>query len=345
MSNFWQDLQKPFFVLAPMEDVTDVVFRQIVAEVARPDVFFTEFTNVDGLMSAGRPKLIRKFEFTKDQHPIVAQIWGLKPENYFEAAKLIVRLGFDGIDINMGCPEKAVLKVGACAALIDNRDLAKEIIAATRKGAGDLPVSIKTRIGLRQIQTEDWIGFLLDQNLDALIIHGRTASEMSKVPAHWDEVGKAVRLRDSKGLKTLIIGNGDVINRAHGLELADKYGADGLMIGRGIFADVAAFKKVSKVSNVSKVDKFDSVKSRADKIKIAKRHVRLFEKTWEGQPPEASPALKGGKNPQILKKFFKIYINGFDGASELRVRLMDARGYDEMVEVLEKSTRLFKGQG
>lgn len=316
MVNFWAELKKPFFVLAPMEDVTDVVFRQIVAGVARPDVFFTEFTNVDGLMSAGRPKLIRKFEFTQDQHPIVAQIWGLKPENYYEVAKLVVGLGFDGVDINLGCPERAVLKAGACAALIDNRELAKEIIEATKKGAGGLPVSVKTRIGLRRIQTVDWIGFLLEQNLDALIVHGRTALEMSKVPAHWDEIGKAVKLRDSKGLKTLIIGNGDVVDRQHGLELAEKYGVDGVMIGRGIFADVAAFGKVQKVQRTEK-----------DKIQIAIKHVKLFEKTWKGQ-----------KNPQTMKKFFKIYINGFDGASDLRVQLMEAITYEQMIEILTHSS-------
>lgn len=318
MVNFWLGLTQPFFVLAPMEDVTDVVFRQIVAGVARPDVFFTEFTNVDGLMSAGRLKLRRKFEFTPEQHPIVAQIWGLEPENYYEAAKMVVEMGFDGIDINMGCPERAVVKMGACAALINNRNLATEIIGATKKGAAGLPISVKTRLGLRQIQTEDWVGFLLEQKLDALAVHGRTASEMSKVPAHWDEIGKVVDMRDSLGVETLIIGNGDVADRAHGLALARKYRVDGVMIGRGIFANIAAFGKVQKGKKVEK--------SRKEKLEIAVGHVKLFEKTW-----------KGTKNPQILKKFFKIYISRFDGASELRVRLMDARGYEQMIEILLNS--------
>jgi tRNA-dihydrouridine synthase len=315
MSNFWAGLKKPFFVLAPMEDVTDIVFRQIVAGVARPDVFFTEFTNVDGLMSAGRPKLIRKFGFTSEQHPIVAQIWGLKPENYYEVAKMVAAMGFDGIDINMGCPERAVLKAGACAALIDNRNLATEIIDATKKGAGSLPVSVKTRLGLRQIQTEDWIGFLLGQKLDALTVHGRTASEMSKVPAHWDEIGKVVHMRDSLNLKTVIIGNGDIKDVADGLWHVDKFGVDGVMIGRGIFADVAAFEKSTKVQK--------NKSTKEEKIKLAVEHVKLFEKTWKGQ-----------KNPAILKKFFKIYINGFDGAGVLRARLMEATDYEQMVEIL-----------
>jgi len=326
MVNFWLGLTRPFFVLAPMDDVTDVVFRQIVAKVARPVVFFTEFTNVDGLMSAGRPKLIRRFEFTPQQHPIVAQIWGLKPENYLQTAKLIAGMGFDGIDINMGCPERAVIKAGACAALIENRTLAVEIIEATKKGAGGLPVSVKTRIGLRRLQTEDWVGFLLEQKLDALIVHGRTASEMSKVPAHWDEIAKVVRMRDSMGSETLIVGNGDVVDRADGVKKVKEFGVDGVMIGRGIFSNIAAFKKVSQVSRVDKFSFGKSKVSGAQKIKIAMEHVRLFEKTWKDQ-----------KNPQILKKFFKIYINGFDGASQLRESLMNTKSIEEIYAVLESA--------
>ncbi len=317
MKNFWQKLGKPFFVLAPMDDVTDVVFRQVVANVARPDVFFTEFTNVDGLMSRGRARLIHKFEFTAQQHPIVAQIWGMKPENYLEISKLIVAMGFDGIDINMGCPERGVLRAGACAGLIDNRKLAAEIISATIEGAGELPVSVKTRIGLKQIVTADWIGFLLGQKLAALTVHGRTASEMSKVPVHWDEIGKAVGIRDSMKVDTVVIGNGDVQNREHGVELAKKYRVDGIMIGRGIFGDVAAFAQSIKVQ--------EHKSTREEKIKIAIEHVKLFEKTWGKN-----------KNPQLLKKFFKIYISGFDGAAELRTRLMLTSDYSQMLEILEK---------
>lgn len=312
MLNLWQKLKRPFFTLAPMEDVTDTVFRQIVAGTARPDVFFTEFTNVDGLMSAGREKLIRKFEYTEVELPIVAQIWGLKPENYFEVSKQIVEMGFDAIDVNMGCPERDVIKTGACAALINNRGLAAEIITAVKEGAGDLPISVKTRIGLRQIQTEDWIEFLLEQGLDCLTVHGRTASEMSKVPAHWDEIAKVVNLRDSMDVPTVIIGNGDVADRKDGLAKVEKYGVDGVMIGRGIFSNLWAFD--GKVREVQKVQK----------VRKAIDHVKLFEKTWGKD-----------KNPQILKKFFKIYINGFDGAADLRVRLMATSNYRQMLEILQ----------
>src|SRR5436190_3288770 len=207
MVNIWQSLKKPIYILAPMEDVTDTVFRRIVMQTGKPDLFFTEFTNVEGMFSKGDKKVNQRLQFTQKEKPIIAQIWGLKPENYFKAGKLLAEMGFDGIDINMGCPEKNIIKKGACSGLIHNPSLAKEIIHATKEAAGNLPVSVKTRIGFKEIQTEKWIGFLLEQNLAALTIHGRTAAEMSAVPAHWDEIGKAVERRSEKKLPTLIIGN------------------------------------------------------------------------------------------------------------------------------------------
>ena len=303
-----------------MDDVTDTVFRQIVAVAARPDVFFTEFTNVDGLMSKGREMLIRKLEFAEAERPIVAQVWGLKPGNFYEASKQILEMGFDGVDINMGCPQRDVIKAGACAALINNRSLAKEIIKAAKEGAGNLPVAVKTRIGLSQIETESWTGFLLAQGLDSLTVHGRTVSEMSRVPAHWDEIGKAVRIRDSMEVDTLIIGNGDVVDRADGIAKSKEYGVDGVMIGTGIFDDLWAFSR-----KVSKVDKFDYVKSKVSKVSKALEHVRLFEKTWGAE-----------KNLQILKKFFKIYISGFEGASDFRSGLMNAKSYSEIYAILDR---------
>jgi tRNA-dihydrouridine synthase len=213
MKNFWKDLKKPIFAQAPMEDVTDTVFRQMIIKCGRPDVFFTEFTNVDGMCSRGRDKVGKRLIFTPAERPIVAQIWGSKPENFLETAKLIKLKRFDGIDINMGCPEKSVVKKGLGGALIDNQPLAKEIILATKEGAGGLPLSIKTRIGVKNIQTEKWAEFLLGFNLDCLIIHGRTIAEMSESPTHWDEIGKVVKLRNSLKLKTLIIGNGDIKTR------------------------------------------------------------------------------------------------------------------------------------
>ncbi|MDE2025636.1 MAG: tRNA-dihydrouridine synthase, partial [Patescibacteria group bacterium] len=194
--NIWHTLKKPIFILAPMEDVTDTVFRQIIMACGRPSLFFTEFTNVDGMASAGDEEVSKRLRFTQKEGPIIAQVWGMKPENYFSAAGRIAEMGYDGIDINMGCPQKAVVSRGACSALIKNPSLAKEIIQATREGAKGLPVSVKTRIGFKTNVLDTWIGFLLEQQLDALAIHARTASEMSKVPAHWEVMPAAVTIRN-----------------------------------------------------------------------------------------------------------------------------------------------------
>ncbi len=296
-----------------MEDVTDTVFRQIIVKCGCPDVFFTEFTNVEGMCSRGRDKVGKRFIYTKIEHPIVAQIWGLDPAKFLETAKLIKLRGFDGIDINMGCPEKSVVKKGACAALINNPQLAKEIIMATREGAGGLPISVKTRIGIKDIQTEKWAGFLLGLNLDALTIHGRTAAEMSDVPNHWDEIEKVVRLRDSLKLKTLIIGNGDVESREDAMEKVKKYGVDGVMIGRGIFNNLWIYNKNIDPAKISY----------QKKLKLLIEHITLFDKTWGKN-----------KNFSIMKKFYKIYISGMPNASEIRTKLMSFQTAEETLNFL-----------
>ncbi|HSX23500.1 MAG TPA: tRNA-dihydrouridine synthase, partial [Candidatus Saccharimonadales bacterium] len=229
--DIWDQLPKPFFVLAPMDDVTDTVFRQMIANIAPPDLYFTEFVNVDGLQSPGRPKLLPKLRFEKKEKPIIAQIWGKNPENYYKTAQDLVGMGFDGIDINMGCPVKDVVKNGCCVALINNRELAVEIIQATREGGGSLPVSVKTRLGFNEVDLS-WHELLLKQKLNALSIHGRTRSQMSKVPADWTKIGEIREIRDRLSPATLIVGNGDVKNRRHGLELAAQHRLDGIMIGR-----------------------------------------------------------------------------------------------------------------
>jgi tRNA-dihydrouridine synthase len=203
MKNFWLDLPTPFFILAPMEDVTDIVFRGMVckANAGMPQVLFTEFTNCDGICSVGQSRVIHRLKYDPSQRPIVAQIWGKTPLNYEETAKLCLELGFDGIDINMGCPEKSVIKQGACSALINNKTLAKEIIEACKRGTtGQIPISVKTRIGFNKIQTDEWIGFLLQQDIQALIIHGRTVAGNDE-PANWSEIKKTVTIRDQTALK------------------------------------------------------------------------------------------------------------------------------------------------
>jgi tRNA-dihydrouridine synthase len=203
-------LPQPFFVLAPMDDVTDTVFRQVVASCAPPDLYFTEFVNVDGLQSPGRERLMKKLQYTDEEQPLIAQIWGKDPANFEKTAAELVDMGFAGVDLNMGCPEKNVVNNGVCSALINDRPLASEIITATQRGvAGRVPVSVKTRIGFNAIDLT-WIEFLLTHDLDMLTVHARTRKEMSNVPAHWDVMGDIRALRDRISPRTLIVGNGDV---------------------------------------------------------------------------------------------------------------------------------------
>lgn len=323
MKNFWNNLKKPILIQAPMEDVTDTVFRQIISKCGKPDVFFTEFTNVEGLCSRGFENVAKKLKFTEVERPIAAQIWGNNPENYYKIAKLLKNMNFDGIDINMGCPEKSVVKKGSCAALINNHSLAKEIILAVREGAGGLPISVKTRIGFKNILTEEWIGFLLKMNLDALTIHGRTAAEMSDFPAHWDEIQKAVKLRDSLKLKTLIIGNGDVQSLDDAMQKYEKYKVDGIMIGRAIFNNLWIFNKNVNPNNISY----------EEKLKLLIKHITLFDKTWG-----SFDSLRT-KNFSIMKKFYKIYVSGMPDSHNVRMELMKLKTAQETLEFLRFKVR------
>lgn len=308
------DLPRPFFVLAPMDDVTDTVFRQIIANTAPPDIFFTEFVNVDGLQSPGRPSIIHKLQFTDKETPLIAQVWGKNPDNYYKTAKEIKEMGFVGIDINMGCPAKPVVQNGCCSALINNRGLAGEILQAVREGVGeDFPISVKTRLGFGRVDLT-WHEFLLKHKLNMLTIHGRTVKEMSKVPAHWDLIGEVAKLSTSLAPKTLIVGNGDVESRTQGEELAKQYGLDGIMVGRGVFRDPYLFDQETPWPT----------KSREDKLELYLDHVELFAATWSNAE----------RKMVTLNKFCKIYIEGFPGAKELREQLMSAQTIDELRSLL-----------
>ena len=288
-----------------MANVTDASFRRIIAKYGKPDVMYTEFVACDGLMSVGRNKLLVDLMFTDAERPIVAQIFGSKPENFYKTALLIQELGFDGIDINMGCPDRNVEKQGAGAALMKNSKLAQEIIRETKRGAGKLPVSIKTRIGYSKNILSEWLPALLETEPAAIIIHARTRKEMSLVPARWETIADAVRIRDqhdNSSSKTLILGNGDVKDLADAEEKIKATGADGVMIGRGIFGNPWLFNK-----------KIDYAKiPLAEKLRVMVEHTYLFEKI-----------LVEHKSFDIMKKHYKAYVNGFDGAKELRIKLME----------------------
>lgn len=315
MQSFWTTLKKPILIQAPMENVTDTVFRQIIAKAAKPDVFFTEFTNTDGMFSKGKEKVLQRLLYTEIERPIVGQIWGNNPQKYFQAAKLLKERRFDGIDINMGCPDRSIVKKGCCAGLINNPALARQLIQATREGAGGLPVSVKTRIGYQHVQTEEWIGFLLEQDLDALTIHARTATQMSQGQALWDEIKKAVSLRNQQKVKTLIIGNGDVISYEDVMQKYNQYGVDGVMVGRGIFHNLWFYNPSIKHSQI------ESLK----KLHMLIEHIKLFDKTWGTS-----------KNFEVLKKFYKIYVSSLPNATEIRSQLVQLKTINETLDFVGK---------
>ncbi len=319
------ELKSPLFILAPMDDVTDTVFRQIVSSCAAPDYCFSEFVNVEGLLSPGRSRLLPKLDWNSIEPPLIAHIWGINPDHFrvmaddIASGKIAKELGlkqnYAGIDLNMGCPARTVVKSGACSALIKNHELAAEIIKATKKGAGGrLPVSVKTRLGYERIEPE-WTQFLLKQDVSMLTIHLRTVKEMSKVPAHFNELKRIKEERDSLAPNTLLVANGDILSREHGQELIDCYGLDGVMIGRGVFHDPFVFSDSSPWEGMEA----------SDRLNLFKNHLRLYMQ-W---------AINPDKGVARLNKYAKIYICGFDGAKELRDKLASRKSIQQMLDEVE----------
>ena len=350
--DFWQNLPKPFFCLAPMADVTDCVFRPLIAKYSKKNknvVFWTEFVSADGLMSAGREVLKKDLEYSEIERPIVAQLFSSNVDNMRQASRLCAELGFDGIDINMGCPDRSIEKQGCGAGMIKTPDVAKEIIQAVKDGIKDagsiIPVSVKTRIGYNKIEVDTWIPFLLSQNISALTVHMRTRKEMSKVPAHWDLMKDILKYRDEISPNTKIIGNGDVMNLAHARELSEKYDMDGVMLGRAIFGNPWLFDE--NLNNKNRNTIFIKIRS------MLKRFFGIKDKFWLDQKSDISikqklyvmiehtknfeDKLGNVKNFAIMKKHFKAYVNGFSGAKELRVSLIDnAKNADDVKNIVEK---------
>ncbi|HCV9276269.1 TPA: tRNA-dihydrouridine synthase [Staphylococcus aureus] len=312
--NFWSELPRPFFILAPMEDVTDIVFRHVVSEAARPDVFFTEFTNTESFCHPEGIHSVRgRLTFSEDEQPMVAHIWGDKPEQFRETSIQLAKMGFKGIDLNMGCPVANVAKKGKGSGLILRPDVAAEIIQATK--AGGLPVSVKTRIGYYEIdEWKDWLKHVFEQDIANLSIHLRTRKEMSKVDAHWELIEAIKNLRDEIAPNTLLTINGDIPDRKTGLELAEKYGIDGVMIGRGIFHNPFAFEKEPR-EHTSK-----------ELLDLLRLHLSLFNKYEKDE-------IRQFKS---LRRFFKIYVRGIRGASELRHQLMNTQSIAEARALLDE---------
>jgi len=323
--SFWHKLPKPLFVLAPMADVTDAPFRRLIAKysahkrldgtVGGSDVTWTEFVSADGLALApeeGRQKLLADLLYTEAERPIVAQLFSSNPEHMEAAARLCRELGYDGIDINMGCPDRSIEKQGCGSAMIKNPENAREVIRAAKRGAGDVPVSVKTRLGYNQDELEEWLPELLKENPAVVTFHARTRKEMSKVPARWERVRRAVEIRDALGSKTLIIGNGDALSLTDAKQKIAETGADGVMLGRAIFGNPWLFHPKKDLSNVFL----------EERLSVMVEHTKLFVE------------LLPHKNFAVMKKHYKAYVQGFDGAKELRMELMDTNTPEEVEEIV-----------
>jgi tRNA-dihydrouridine synthase len=325
MTSFWRNLERPFFILAPMEAVTDVVFRHVIARAAPPDIYFTEFTNATGWMHAGDKAIGGRLVKTDDEQPIVAQLWGSDPIAMEKLSTHCRKLGFYGIDINMGCPDASAIKSGGGAQMIRTPNIAAQMIAAAKKSG--LPVSVKTRLGYSSVdEWTEWLSFLLRQDIDALTIHLRTKKEMSKVAAHYEYIAAISALRDSIASDTMLVINGDIEDREQGIALVEKYtGVDGIMIGRGVFHNPFCFERQHSQHTMQEL------------VDLLLLHLHLYE--------QYSPMTQ--RPFDTLKRFFKIYIRDFDGASELRQELMQMTQVEEVRDRLitySLSTRSTRSQ-
>jgi len=320
--NFWKKLLQPFLVLAPMYDVTDSAYRQIVVSCGKPDVMYTEFVSAEGLShKISREKLITlHLKFEENERPIVAQLFTANLLAMREAARIVQELGFDGVDINMGCPDKKVVATGAGAALVKNPNLARSLIKAAKRGASDIPVSVKIRTGYENDATRSWVKELLKEGPAVITVHARTKKEMSKAPARWENVADAVE--EARGNETLIVGNGDVVSREDAMEKANIFRAHGVMVGRGVLANPWFFGDALDIRMVSP----------QQRMRLALQHTLLFKKYYEGV-----------KHFRTLFKHMGNYIQGFEGARQIRAELMSQKTFSEFEKVLVSLHRLFDG--
>jgi nifR3 family TIM-barrel protein len=317
MQSFWHTLPQPLFIQAPMEDVTDAAFRRMIAKYGKPSVMFTEFTSADGLVRAdatGVRKLRAKLLFDESERPVVAQLFSGMPEYMEAGARIVHELGFDGLDINMGCPVQEVVNQGSGAALIKDPALARELIRAAKRGMEGKPVSIKTRSGYTKDEIETWIPELLAEEPAAITIHARTRKDMSAVPARWELVARAVHIRDSMHSSTLIIGNGDLTDMSDARAKIEQTHCDGVMLGRALYGNPWLFADHAVAP------------TRDERLRALIEHINYFQ-----------AHLHGITNDAVMKKHFKAYVSGWDGAKELRVKLMEAESLDGARAIIERS--------
>ena len=323
---FWKQLKKPIFALAPMANVTDAAFRRMIATYGKPDVMWTEFVSCDGLCSPGKNTLLHDLQYDESERPIVAQVFGATPDHFYQTALLLQELGFDGIDINMGCPDKNIQKQNAGAKLIQDPELAKRIIAETKRGAGSVPVSVKTRIGYTNNTIDEWLPHILEMEPAAITIHGRTKKEMSDVPAHWDVIAHGVELAEryyGKKDRPIMLGNGDVQTLNEAFQRVNEYGVDGVMVGRGMFGNPWFFADKDVLRSGKQGGPREILLS--EKLGVMVEHTELFEALFDGI-----------KQFDVMKKHYKAYVHGFEGARELRIKLMAAHTAEDVRRTLLK---------
>ncbi|CAH0474216.1 unnamed protein product [Peronospora belbahrii] len=327
MKSFWQKLARPLYCVAPMANVTDAAFRRLISEIAKPSVMWTEFVSCEALThdSDSRRRMMTTLMYAEKERPVVAQLFGSKPEQFYESAMIVRDLGFDGIDINMGCPEKNVIDQESGAALILQPNLAVEIVAACKRGAQDLPVSVKTRIGFHHIDYKDWVLRLLATEAEVVTVHGRTRDEMSKVPAHWDVIGEVVTLAKSTGSSTLILGNGDVESLVDAQQKVEEYGVDGVMLGRALFGNPWLFQGYPNTAHVSITEK----------LEVIRRHTQLFQKLL------ADPGLIGFPR---MKKFYGSYLKGVPNARDLRDRMARTQTPEDVYCIIDEALKCLLAQ-
>jgi nifR3 family TIM-barrel protein len=315
MNNFWQKLNKPIIASAPMAGVTDVVFRRVLAKYGKPDVMFTEFVSCAGLCSGGKERLSVQLKYDKSERPIVAQLFGSVPEHFYISAKICKDLGFDGIDINMGCPDKSVIKQKAGSRLINEFELVSEIIKATKDGASDLPVSVKTRLGYESTdEAAAWFTHLLNQSPAVVSVHGRTKKQGYAGEVDWDKIEMVKKMAFKISPETLIIGNGNVLNVLDAETKAKKYDLDGIMIGRGMLLDPLVFNKEKSIQDLNLEERKN----------FLLKHAEIFIKIY-----------KDSKGFYDLRKFYKTYISDFTDAKELRAEMMKANNLEELKKILK----------
>lgn len=367
--NFWRNIPRPIIGLSPMDGVTDASFRYITAKHGRPDVILTEFVNIQSAIYA--PELMLKdFTYSEIERPVVAQIYGKTPELFYKVAHIVGELGFDGLDINMGCPARKVAAAGCGAALIREPELARAIIQATRQGLQDwyngqtlaslgirpsaiaafnaanrrragtdtiaerrlLPISIKTRIGYDRIVIKDWISTLLEERPAAITLHGRTLQQGYKGNADWDAIVQAAAM--AKGSESLLLGNGDLMDMPDVYRRIRQTQVDGVLIGRATEGNPWLFAGKEQLKQALRgigTVTSQSVVSRADRFHVMLEHSRHYE--------------TGLQNHYFygMRKNLIWYCRSFDGAEEIRAQMKHASSADEVEHILFKTVPIVPG--